>query len=49
MNFAVRHQLEQFVSKGGHTAAVAGIMAVGILLASTIARVLYQHPIRRKK
>ena len=48
MNFAVRHQLEQFVSKGGHTAAVAGIMAVGILLASTIARVLYQYPLRKR-
>ncbi len=35
MNYAVRGQMELFASKGMHTAAIAGIMAVGILLAST--------------
>ena len=39
MNYAVRGDMEMFASKGMHTAAIAGIMAVGILLASTIFRV----------
>ncbi len=35
MNYAVQGQMEQFASKGMFTAAIAGIMAVGILLGST--------------
>lgn len=35
MNYAVRGNMEMFASQGMHTAAIAGIMAVGILLAST--------------
>ena len=38
MNYAVQGQMEAFASKGMHTAATAGIIAVGILLASTIFR-----------
>ena len=39
MDYAVRGQMEMFVYKGMYTAAVAGVMAVGILLASTTMRV----------
>jgi uncharacterized membrane protein YjjP (DUF1212 family) len=38
MNYAFRGEMELFADKGIHTAAVAGIMAVGILLGSTIFR-----------
>ena len=42
MNYAVRGNMEQFASHGMYTAAIAGIMAVGILLVSTAVRV-YHH------
>lgn len=38
MNYAVRGLNEQFAVQGLHTAAIAGTIAVGILLASTIVR-----------
>ena len=38
MNYAVRGEMELFASKGMFTAAIAGIMAVGILLGSTMFR-----------
>lgn len=38
MNYAVRRQMDLFASTGMRTAAVAGIMAVGILLVSTLFR-----------
>lgn len=38
MNYAVRGLNEQFATQGLHTAAIAGIIAVGILLASTVVR-----------
>lgn len=38
MNYAVLGQMDQFASKGMHTAAFAGILAVGILLGSTVFR-----------
>lgn len=38
MNYAVRGEMELFASKGMFTAAIAGIMAVGILLGSTAFR-----------
>ena len=38
MNHAVQGHMDLFASKGMHTAAVAGIMAVGILLGSTVFR-----------
>ena len=41
MNYAVRRQMEAFGSTGMHTIAVAGIMAVGILLASTSVRLIH--------
>ena len=38
MNHAVQGNMDLFAAKGIHTAAVAGIMAVGILLGSTVFR-----------
>ena len=38
MNYAVQGEMELFASKGMFTAAIAGIMAVGILLGSTAFR-----------
>ena len=38
MNYAVQGNMEQFITKGMHTAAEAGIMAVAILLAATTVR-----------
>ena len=38
MNYAVQGQMELFATSGMHTAAIAGSMAVGILLASTLFR-----------
>ena len=38
MNYAVRGMNDQFAVQGLHTAAIAGIIAVGILLASTVVR-----------
>ncbi len=38
MNQAVLGNMEQFASQGMHTAAIAGIIAVGILLGSTVFR-----------
>ena len=38
MNYAVRGEMDLFASQGIHTAAIAGILAVGILLGSTFFR-----------
>ena len=40
MNYAVQGQMDKFASQGMHTAAIAGIMAVAILLASTTVRMI---------
>ena len=40
MNYAVRRQMDLFAATGMRTAAIAGIMAVGILLASTLVRMV---------
>lgn len=48
MDYAVRGQMEQFASEGMFTAAIAGVMAVGILLVSTSVR-LYSTWRRKKK
>jgi len=49
MNYAVLGNMEMFASKGMHTAAIAGIMAVGILLASTLFRVYSVWKGRKKQ
>ena len=46
MNYAVRGEMDLFASTGIHTAAIAGILAVGILLGSTVFR-MYSD--RKKK
>lgn len=48
MNYAVRGEMELFASKGMFTAAVAGVMAVGILLGSTVFRMYSYWKIHRK-
>ena len=39
MNYAVRGEMDLFASQGIHTVAIAGILAVGILLGSTVFRI----------
>ena len=48
MNYAVKGQMEAFANQGTHTAAVAGIMAVAILLASTTVRIITTFRSKRK-
>lgn len=48
MNHAVQGQMDLFASRGMHTAAIAGVMAVGILLVSTVFR-MYTDWKRRKR
>ena len=40
MNHAVRGDMEMFAQQGMYTAAIAGVMAVGILLVSTTVRLV---------
>ena len=40
MNYAVQGEMELFASRGLFTAAIAGILAVGILLGSTVFRMI---------
>lgn len=49
MNFAVRGEMDMFAYRGMNTAAIAGIMAVGILLGSTVFRMYAQWKSRRKR
>ncbi len=44
MRHAVEGEMERFASQGMHTAAIAGIMAVAILLVSTTVRMWYSRP-----
>ena len=48
MNYAVQGQMDLFASKGMFTAAIAGIMAVGILLGSTAFRMYSDHKAKRR-
>ena len=48
MNYAVRGDMNAFATKGMHTAATAGAIAVGILLASTAFRMLAEWKKQRK-
>ncbi len=47
MNYAVRGEMELFASQGMHTAAIAGILAVGILLGSTSFRMYSDWKMKR--
>ena len=48
MNYAVRGEMELFASQGMFTAAIAGIMAVGILLGSTGFRMYSDWTLHKK-
>lgn len=48
MNYAVRGEHALFAATGMHTAAIAGVMAVGILLASTAVRMWNTWKSRKK-
>lgn len=48
MNYAVRGQMDLFAQKGMNTAAIAGAMAVGILLVSTTVRLWTTWKSRKK-
>jgi uncharacterized membrane protein YjjB (DUF3815 family) len=43
MEQAMQGNMDLFASKGMHTAAIAGIMAVAILLVSTVTRMITAH------
>ena len=47
MNYAVQGDMERFASQGMYTAAIAGIMAIGILLVSTTVRVYHVWKVRK--
>ena len=47
MNYAVLGQMDAFAQQGMHTAAIAGIMAVGILLGSTAFRIYSDWKLRK--
>ena len=47
MNYAVRGQMEQFAQTGMHTVAIAGILAVAIMLGTTIFRMFYGSKMTR--
>lgn len=49
MNYAVRGDMEGFAAEGMHTIAIAGILAVGILLGSTVFRMYSQWKLSRKQ
>ena len=46
MNYAVQGEMELFASQGMHTASIAGILAVGILLGSTCFRMYSNRKIK---
>lgn len=48
MNYAVRGDMASFPRQGMHTAAIAGVMAVGILLVSTVVRLWSEWKRSRK-
>lgn len=48
MSHAVRGDMTNFANQGMHTAAIAGAMAVGILLASTVVRLWISRTQRKK-
>lgn len=48
MNYAVRGNMTGFTNQGTHTIAIAGVMAVGILLASTIVRIMNDWLLHRQ-
>lgn len=47
MNYAVRAQMDAFAAEGMHTAAIAGILAVGILLGSSVFRIYFRQKAKK--
>ena len=47
MNYAIRGKMDLFASQGTHTIAIAGILAVGILLGSTVFRMYSEFKAKR--
>ncbi len=41
MNYAVQGDMEQFAAQGMRTGAITGVIAVGVLLVSSIVRFIY--------
>lgn len=48
MNYAVQGQMDKFSTEGMHTAAIAGVLAVGILLVSTVFRTIVNVQTKKK-
>ena len=48
MHYAVRGEMELFARQGMFTAAIAGVMAVGILLGSTLFRMYSDWKLHKK-
>ncbi len=48
MNLAMQRDMDGFASKGMHTAAIAGILAVGILLGSTVFRMYSDWKMKKR-
>ena len=49
MSYAVRGDMTSFANQGTHTIAIAGVMAVGMLMVSTIVRLLSTWQLKRNK
>ena len=49
MNYAIRGKMDLFASQGTYTIAIAGILAVGILLGSTVFRMYSDFRAKRKQ
>ena len=49
MLYAVRGEMALFAAQGMYTAAIAGVIAVGILLVSTTVRMYYTWRIMKRK
>lgn len=49
MNYAVQGDMDSFATQGIHTVAIAGVMAVGILLSTTVVRILSDRVQRKNK
>ena len=49
MLYAVRGEMTQFAAQGMFTAAIAGVIAVGILLVSTTVKMYYTWRIMKRK
>lgn len=48
MNYAIQGEMNTFAKTGLHTAAIAGILAVGILLGSTVFRMYSEWHVKRR-